>query len=99
MAFDPQKILNWKFPEIEHAYTEKDTILYALGLGCGADGPHSDDFKFVYERGLVALPTMAVVLAAPGYWLGRQATTVDYTKLVQGPASLTLDQTRAAEGQ
>ena len=26
------------FPTIEHAYTEKDTMLYALGLGCGSDG-------------------------------------------------------------
>ena len=37
MPLDPQKILNWKFADIEHAYTEKDTMLYALGLGCGSD--------------------------------------------------------------
>ena len=80
MSFDPHKILNWKFPEIEHAYTEKDTILYALGLGCGSDGPHTDDLKFVYEKGLVALPTMAVVLASPGNWLGSKESTVDYTQ-------------------
>jgi len=90
MALDPQKILNWKFPDIEHAYTEKDTILYALGLGCGADGPHSDDFKFVYEKGLVALPTMAVVLASPGNWLGSKESTVDYTKVLHGEQYLTL---------
>jgi len=90
MALDPQKILNWKFPDIEHAYTEKDTILYALGLGCGADGPHSDDFTFVYEKGLVALPTMAVVLASPGNWLGSKESTVDYTKVLHGEQYLTL---------
>ena len=84
------KVLNWKFPEIEHAYTEKDTILYALGLGCGSDGPHSDDFKFVYEEGLVALPMMAVVLASPGNWLGSKESTVDYTKVLHGEQYLTL---------
>ena len=90
MPFDPQKILNWKFDEIEHTYTEKDTILYALGLGCGSDPAEPGDLKFVYEEGLVALPTMAVVLASPGNWLGTKASTVDYTKVLHGEQSLTL---------
>ena len=90
MSFDPNKLLNWKFPEIEHAYTEKDTILYALGLGCGSDGPHTDDLKFVYEKGLVALPMMAVVLASPGNWLGSKESGVDYSKVLHGEQYLTL---------
>jgi acyl dehydratase len=90
MPFDPQKVLNWKFPEVEHAYTEKDTILYALGLGCGADPDAPDDLRFVYERGLLALPTMAVVLAHPGNWLSTRESTVDYSKVLHGEQSLTL---------
>jgi acyl dehydratase len=90
MSFDANKLLNWKFPEIEHAYTEKDTILYALGLGCCSDGPHSDDLEFVYEKGLVALPMMAVVLASPGNWLGSKESGVDYSKVLHGEQYLTL---------
>jgi acyl dehydratase len=90
MPFDPQKLLNWTFPEIEHAYTEKDTILYALGLGCGADTDAPDDLRFVYEKGLLALPTMAVVLAYPGNWLESDESTADYSKVLHGEQSLTL---------
>ena len=90
MTLDPQTILNWKFPEIEHAYTEKDTILYALGLGCGSEPGEADDLKFVYERGLLALPTMAVVLAYPGNWLESRQSTADYSKVLHGEQYLTL---------
>ena len=90
MPLDPQKILNWKFADIEHAYTEKDTILYALGLGCGSDPGEGDDLKFVYEKGLVALPTMAVVLAYPGNWLESKESTADYSKVLHGEQYLTV---------
>jgi acyl dehydratase len=90
MAIDANKLLNWKFPDIEHAYTEKDTMLYALGLGFGSEAGDADDLKFVYEEGLVALPTMAVVLASPGNWLGSKESTIDYTKVLHGEQYLTL---------
>jgi hypothetical protein len=31
------KLLALNIPEVEHVYTEKDAILYALGLGLGRD--------------------------------------------------------------
>jgi acyl dehydratase len=99
MPLDAQKILNWKFPEIEHAYTEKDTILYALGVGCAADpNAEPDDLKFVYEKGLVALPTMAVVLAYPGNWLESPDSTADYSKVLHGEQYLTLHRPIPASG-
>jgi acyl dehydratase len=98
MPFDPQKLRNWTFPDIEHAYGEKDTMLYALGLGCGSDAGDHGDLKFVYERGLVALPTMAVVLAHPGNWLESEASTVDYHKVLHGEQYLTLHRPLAPSG-
>jgi acyl dehydratase len=91
MPLDAQKIQNWKFPEIEHTYTEKDTILYALGVGCAAaPNAEPDDLKYVYEKGLLALPTMAVVLAYPGNWLESRESTADYSKVLHGEQYLTL---------
>jgi acyl dehydratase len=99
MPFDPQTILNWKFPEVEHTYSERDTILYALGLGCGADPAEEADLKYVYERGLVALPTMAVVLAYPGNWLESKESTADYSKVLHGEQYLTIHRPIPAAGR
>lgn len=91
MAFDPQKLLDWKFEDIEHTYTDKDTILYALGAGCAANPvAEPDDLRFVYEKNLVALPTMAVVISYPGFWLGNKETGVDAAKVLHGEQALTL---------
>ena len=98
MALDPHKLLNWKFADIEHAYSEKDTMLYALGVGCGADPDEAGDLKFVYERGLAALPTMAVVLAYPGNWLESPQSTADYSKVLHGEQSLVLHRALAPSG-
>ena len=98
MPFDPQKILNWKFPEIEHTYSERDTMLYALGLGCGSDAAEVGDLKYVYEGGLVALPTMAVVLAYPGNWLESKESTADYSKVLYGEQYLTIHRPIPAAG-
>jgi acyl dehydratase len=98
MPFDPQKILNWQFPEVEHTYSERDTMLYALGLGCGSDPAEAGDLKYVYERGLVALPTMAVVLAYPGNWLERKDSTADYSKVLHGEQYLTIHRPIPAAG-
>ncbi len=37
MAIDYDKIKNWKFDDMTHTYTERDSMLYALGLGFGAE--------------------------------------------------------------
>ena len=48
MPLDPNVLLNWPFEDIVTTYTERDAILYALGLGpvierkCqGCNGPRA----------------------------------------------------------
>jgi acyl dehydratase len=45
---------------VTYSYTERDVMLYALGVGCG-----TDDLRFTYEGDLQVLPTFAVVPAFP----------------------------------
>jgi acyl dehydratase len=71
---------------VEFAYDDQFTMLYALGLGCGVD---QGDLRFVYEKDLQALPTMAVMMAgASGAFLTEGG--IDYTMIVHGEQRLTI---------
>ena len=98
MAIDYQKLKNWHFPDLEHRYEAKDTILYALGVGCGADPMDRSELPFVYEDGLKALPTMAVVLGYPGFWLKDPQTGVDWRKILHGEQGLVIHKPLPASG-
>ena len=47
-------------------YGDKDVMLYALGIGLGADPMDEQELAFVYEKNLKIVPTAATVLAAAG---------------------------------
>jgi acyl dehydratase len=91
MPLDPDVLLNWPFEPIEHAYDFRDTILYALGVGLGADPMNEAQLPFVFEEPeLLTLPTMAVVLAYPGFWIRDPKTGVDWVKILHGEQGLTV---------
>ena len=89
---------NWTFPDIVHRYTERDTMLYALGLGFGADPMDRGALRFVYEKNLQAVPTMATVMGSPGIWWRDPKTGADSVKLVHGEQDLRLLRPLAAQG-
>jgi acyl dehydratase len=52
------RLLSWPFRDVRLSYTDKDTILYALSVGLGADPTNSEQIRYVYEKNLTAFPTM-----------------------------------------
>jgi acyl dehydratase len=98
MAIDVAKLKGWRIQPIEQRYTERDTILYALGVGIGHDPLDRDALRYVYEDGLQALPTLAVVLGYPGFWAKDPATGIDWVKLLHGEQSLELHAPLPAAG-
>ena len=98
MTIDYHKLKNWHFPEIEHSYRAQDTILYALGLGFGADPMDRNQLRFVYEEGLQALPTMAVVLGSRGSVTRDPASGIDWKQVLHGEQGLTIHQPLPATG-
>lgn len=90
MPIDYQKIKNWPFPDVVQTYGEKDTILYALGVGYGYDPVDEAQLPFVYEGGLKTVPTMPVVLGYPGFWVKDPAAGIDWVRVVHGEQALFL---------
>jgi acyl dehydratase len=88
MAIDYEKLKNWVVPEVHSDYGDEDAILYALGVGLGSDPTDFDQLRFVYEEQLKALPTMALTLGYPGFWLKDPDTGVNWQKVLHGEQSI-----------
>jgi acyl dehydratase len=72
---DLAKALAHKMDSLTHTYTERDTALYALGIGAAADPLDKSELKFVYElhEDFQVLPTFGVVIPSAAL---AAATTV-----------------------
>ena len=97
MAIDYDKLVNWPFPEIVQSYSKRDTILYALGLGLNMDPLDEAQLRFTYEENLAALPSMAVVLATPGFWVKEPETGIDWVRVLHGEQGFEIHQPLPAE--
>ncbi|GAA4331202.1 MaoC/PaaZ C-terminal domain-containing protein [Pigmentiphaga soli] len=77
MAIDYEKLLAWRIADARHSYTLRDTLLYALSVGLGADPEDERQLDYVYERDLSVLPSMATVLASPSGWMRDPETGIN----------------------
>jgi acyl dehydratase len=81
MPLDPQHILNAPPLTVTQALSRRDTILYALGVG-------ASELDFVYEEQLQALPTIASIIANPGFFWKDPFYKVDWKRLLHGEISV-----------
>ncbi|MFC6283528.1 MULTISPECIES: MaoC family dehydratase [Polaromonas] len=79
-----EKLLQLKFPELEHTATPRDAMLYALGIGVGDRPEEADDLQFVYEKGLKIFPSQVNVICHPGGWIMNPELEVNWVKLLHG---------------
>lgn len=98
MAIVYDTLKNWSFPDVEQEYNDITTMLYALGVGLGQDPMDERQLTFVYEENLRALPTMAVVLGYPGFWLIDPKTGVDWKQVLHGEQGLIVHSPLPATG-
>lgn len=88
VPIDRARLLAMRIPESEQTYGDRETMLYALAVGTGADPLDRRELPFVLEDNLRALPTMAAVLGWNDDWMYE--TGVDMTRQVHGEERLTV---------
>ena len=63
MALDYETLIALEGAAQQFTYTDRDTMLYAIGIGMGSDPVDRRELPFVFERGLTPVPTMATVIS------------------------------------
>jgi|SRR5688572_2424924 acyl dehydratase len=99
MAINYEKLINWDIPEARQRLTRRDTILYALGVGLGADPCDEQQLRYVYEEKLQALPTMAIILGYPGPWHAQGDTGITRSHVVHGEQGFRIVKPLPVEGE
>lgn len=95
---DPQFLLTLPPQIITHSYSRRDTMLYALGVGAG-QGMDGADLPFLLENRLATLPTMAVVLAYPGFWQMDPRYGIDWRRVLHAEQSCEFHAPLPVEGE
>lgn len=84
------KVLNYPFKDAEVSYSERDVMLYGLGVNLGQDPLDEGDLRYLYEDGLKVLPSYAMVLGHPGFWLKDPEVDVDWVKVLHAEQFLSV---------
>jgi acyl dehydratase len=102
MPLDPKHLLSRQFAPVEQDYSARDSMLYALGIGLGADPLDAGQLRYVFEHahgGLQALPTLVNVLGYSGFWADQPDTGITWQKLVHAEQAFLLHQPLPAQGR
>ena len=98
MPIDYEKIMQIDIPPVEQTLTPRDTMLYALGVGLGADPMDEQQLQYVYDKNLKALPTMAIILGYPGPWHATLNTGITRSHVVHGEQGFVIHKPLPVEG-
>jgi acyl dehydratase len=88
MAINYDHLMSLKSVGQEFQYGDRETMLYALGIGFGRDPMDTNELPFVYERNLKTVPTMSSVIA---WGAGPMMESgINYLMVVHGEQKVTL---------
>ena len=102
-SINPSQLLSRVFAPIQHEYGLRDTQLYALGIGLGANPLDARQLRFVYEGAggdcLLVMPTMVNILGYPGFWAREADACIDWRRLVHAEQHIELHAALPPQGK
>lgn len=97
MAMNYEHLMGLKRDGERFRYTDRETMLYAIGIGMGEDPLDGNELPYVFEQpALKTVPSLATVLARMPI---LKDSGFDYTKVVHGEQRLTLHRPLPPEGE
>ncbi|MCO6385326.1 MaoC/PaaZ C-terminal domain-containing protein [Oceanicola sp. 502str15] len=93
-------LLSFEVPEARQRLTPFQCALYAISIGFARDPMEARERTFVDpDPDMPVVPSMALVMGYPGFWLGLPATGVDATRVIHADQSITLHQSLPSSGE
>lgn len=97
MAMNYEHLLQLRSDGKRFSYTDRETMLYAVGIGMGRDPLDENELPYVFELpALKTVPTMATVLTRMTV---LKDSGFDYTKVVHGEQRLDLHRPLPPQGE
>ncbi len=90
MAIDYDHLMSLKTENQPFTYGDRETMLYALGVGMGRNPMNEKELDYIYEASLKTIPTMATVIAWGAGALGESG--INFMMVVHGEQKLKLHQ-------
>jgi acyl dehydratase len=88
MAINYDEIMQLKASGLAFSYKDRETMLYALGIGFGRDPMNEAELPFVYENGLRTVPTLSTVVSWGSAIIGKSG--INYLYVLHGEQRLTV---------
>lgn len=88
MPVNYDEVMQLTAKDVPFGYRDRETMLYALGIGFGRDPMNEAELPFVYENGLRTVPTLSTVVTWGSAILGR--TGINYLMVLHGEQRLTV---------
>lgn len=92
MAIDYDDMLASRVEGAPYSYGDRETMLYALGLGMSRDQLNPDELRYTFEQDLKTIPTMAALFGQGSNALGGGKSSINYTLVVHGEQRVTVHQ-------
>ena len=88
MTINYDEIMKLTSENVEISYSDKDSILYSLGIGLGNDPMNLNELKYVYENSQSVLPSMATNFQYHSPLLLK--TNINFIMVVHGEQRLSI---------
>ena len=88
MTINYDEIMDLTSENVEISYSDKDSILYSLGIGLGNDPMNLNELKYVYENSQSVLPSMATNFQYHSPLLLK--TNINFIMVVHGEQRLSI---------